>query len=106
MRSRIIKTVSMAYGATAKSNKIFLKQLFEKYSHLGERNFITYAYNASKEFYSNGNGKVQKGMNSASIKKQLSRHFNVMKSTLESKNEQRLNYKATTNKPRQRKQIG
>ena len=29
-----------------------------------------------------------------------------MKNTLESKNEQRLNYKATTNKPRQRKQVG
>ncbi|MBS1730465.1 MAG: group II intron reverse transcriptase domain-containing protein [Bacteroidetes bacterium] len=106
MRSRIIKTISMAYGATAKSDKVFLKQLFEKYSHLGERNFITYAYNASNEFYSNGSGKVQEGMKSPSIKKQLSRHFNVMKNTLESKNEQRINYKATTNKPRQRKQIG
>ena len=39
----------MAYGATAKSDKIFLQQLFEKYSHLGVRNFITYAYNASKK---------------------------------------------------------
>ena len=105
MRSRIIKTVSMAYGATGKSDKIFLKQLFEKYSHLGERNFITYAYNASKDFYSNGSGKVQKGMNSPLIKRQLSRHFSIMKNSLENKNEQRLNFKATTNKPRQRKQV-
>ena len=93
----------MAYGSTAKSDKIFLQQLFEKYSHLGQRNFISYAYNASKEFYSNGSGKMQEGMNSPSIKKQLARHFIIMKNTLESKNEQRLIFKASTNKPKERK---
>lgn len=105
MRLRINKTISMAYGGTAKSNKVFLKQIFERYSHLGERNFITYGYNASQEFYKNGKGNLKEGMNSISIKKQLSRHFVILKNTLGSKNEQRVTFKNNRNKPVTKKKL-
>ena len=98
MRARIVKTVSMAYGTSSSSDKIFLKQIFERYSHLGERNFISYAYNASKEKYQVSKGLFREGLNSPSIKKQLSRHFNIIKNTISAKNNQRINYKLNRNK--------
>jgi hypothetical protein len=105
MRLRISKTISMAYGSAGKSNKIFLQQIFERYSHLGERNFITYGYNASLEYYRNGKKILKEGMNSISIKKQLSRHFVILKKTLNNKNEQRVNFKEERNKPVQKKKL-
>ena len=105
MRARIVKTVSMAYGASTKSNKIFLQQLFNRYSHFGERNFITYAYKASLKKYENSNGETKEGMDSISIRKQVSRHFIILKNNLLKKNEQRLIYKEKRNKPVTRKQV-
>jgi len=98
MKARIVKTVSMAYSNKSVSDKIFKEQLFQRYSHLGKRNFITYAYNASKFDYSNSRGEVKEGMDSKAIKKQLSRHFDILIRTLQGKNIQRYIWKAKDKK--------
>ena len=85
----------MAYGKKGMDNKIWKKQIFERYSHLGKRNFIKYAYNASKKEYNNSNKEIRLGFNSPSIKKQLSRHFDIIIKTLEIKSNQRFNYKSS-----------
>lgn len=93
MKGRIIKTVVMAYSDNGKDDKIWKKQIFEKYTHLGNRNFLTYAYNASKELYKNSKGEKKPGMNSPTIRNQVSRHFTILKQTLSEKNNQRFLYK-------------
>lgn len=93
MKGRIIKTVVMAYSDKSLSGTIWKKQIFERYSHLGNRNFLTYAYNSSKECYKNKKGEMKIGMNSPSIRKQLSRHFTILKQTLNAKNDQRFLHK-------------
>lgn len=98
MKARIIKTISMAYSKNSKSHKVFKEQLFERYSHLGKRNFITYAYNASKPHYSNSKNEIKEGMDSPAIKKQLSRHFDLLMRTLEAKNIQRHAWKVKKGK--------
>ena len=103
MKGRIIKTVVMAYSNNGKDNKIWKKQMFERYSHLGKRNFLTYAYNASENEYSNSNKEVKKGMNSPAIKKQLSKHFDILQKTLNDKNNQRFLYKEYKGKASKRK---
>ena len=105
MKARIIKTVVMAYSQNGKDNKIWKKQIFERYSHLGNRNFLTYAYNASKEFYTNSKGEVKEGMNSPAIRKQLSRHFTIIVNILSSKNNQRFNFKEYKGKVKKRKKV-
>lgn len=105
MKARIIKTVVMAYSQNGKDNKIWKKQIFERYSHLGNRNFLTYAYNASKEFYTNSKGEVKEGMNSPAIRKQLSRHFTIIVNILNSKNNQRFNFKEYKGKVKKRKKV-
>ena len=85
MKARIVKTVSMAYN-NAKSEKIRKRQLFDRYSHLGRRNFLRYAYNASKPEYLNSKREKKEGMNSPAIRKQVSRHSNILWRTLERKN--------------------
>lgn len=93
MKARIIKTVSMAYSDSSKSDKIFKEQLFHRYTHLGKRNFLKYAYNASKTTYQNGKGDIKEGLDSKAIRKQLSRHFDHVTRTLDKKNDQRFNWK-------------
>jgi hypothetical protein len=105
MKGRIIKTVVMAYSDNGKDNKIWKRQIFERYSHLGNRNFLRYAKNASKEFYKNSKGKTKEGMNSPSIRKQLSRHFTVLVNTLSSKNNQRFSHRQSKGKAENRKKI-
>lgn len=106
MNSRIIKSVVMAYSDNGKDNKIWKKQILEKYSHLGTRNFLAYAYNASKEYYKKkSNCKMKEGMNSPSIRKQLSRHFTILVNTLSSKNNQRFLYKEHKGKAKKRKKV-
>lgn len=83
MKGRIVKTVMMANSPKKKSNKIFRQQLLHKYSHLGQRNFLTYAHNAANEFYKNSDGDVKEGMNSPSIRKQVSRHMDILEGELE-----------------------
>ncbi len=89
MKGRIIKTVCMAYSEQARGEKIFKQQLFHRYTHLGKRNFLHYAYNASKEYYRNSLGKKKFAMNSPAIKRQLSRHFDVLLYHLKKKNDNR-----------------
>lgn len=93
LKSRVVKTVSMAYSDKGKSDRIFKEQLFHRYTHLGKRNFLKYAYNSSRKTYINAKGDVKEGMDSPSIKKQLSRHFDHLIRTLNNKNNQRYNWK-------------
>jgi hypothetical protein len=79
----------MAYSKTGKSDIIFKEQMLHRYTHLGKRNFLHYAYNASKKYYINSDGVKKDGLDSAAIRKQLSRHFTVLMSTLLTKNVQR-----------------
>ena len=93
MKGRIIKTIVMAYSPNGKDNKIWKKQLFERYSHHGKRNFLTYAINASKKNYTNSKNEEKEGMNSKTIHRQISRHFTILKNILCSKNNQRFKEK-------------
>jgi RNA-directed DNA polymerase len=89
MKGRIIKTVCMAYSEQERGEKIFKQQLFHRYTHLGKRNFLHYAYNASKDYYKNSENVRKDGMNSPAIKRQLSRHFDILLYHLNKKNESR-----------------
>ncbi len=89
MKGRIVKSVMMAYSEKGKSNKIFKKQLFEKYSHFGKRNFLSYARNAASKTYTNSAGRIYEGMDSKSIRKQLSAHFNIIEREVIKTSEQR-----------------
>jgi RNA-directed DNA polymerase len=103
MTGRIVKTVMMAYGKKSKENIIKKRQILERYSHLGERNFLTYAYKASREKYTNSKGEEKTGMNSLAIRKQLSRHITILAKKLELKNNQRFESKKKKNKLTQKK---
>ncbi len=71
MKSSIRITISRAKGNKGKGQKIFVKKLHETHTHLGGQNFLTYAFRAASAM-SNGN----------SIKKQVSRHFEILKRSL------------------------
>lgn len=103
MKGRIVKTISMSYSKKSKVDKILKKQLYRRYSHLGERNFLTYALNASKEFYKNKKGEIKEGMNSKSIRKQVSKHTQILKYELQKTNSQRIGYKISKGKLRKKK---
>lgn len=83
---RLQRTVIMAYSPKAIGHQIFLKQIYERYTHLGKRNFLTYAYNASKLKYTNAKGEVLLGMNSPAIRRQLRQHLAILRSELGWKN--------------------
>jgi RNA-directed DNA polymerase len=83
---RLQRTVIMAYSPKSKSNQIFLRQIYERYTHLGERNFLTYAYNAASEFYETADHISMSGLNSYAIKKQLRNHWAILRHELGSKN--------------------
>lgn len=103
MKARIEKSVSMAYSPKGKSDKIFQRQIFERYSHLGERNFISYAKRAASEKYKNSKGEWIEGLNSPAITRQIARHIKLIETTLSKKNEQRLNFKMGRKKTVKRK---
>ncbi|MBK0403004.1 hypothetical protein I5M27_08390 [Adhaeribacter sp. BT258] len=98
MHKRILKTVYMSYSDNAHGDKIFKKQLFERYSHLGKRNFLTYAINSSKKHYTNNKGDIKEGMDSPEIKGQISRHFDILLKELKTKTNQRIRVKARKKK--------
>ncbi len=98
MKQSIRKTVAMAYSKTGKNDAIFKQKLYHKYTHLGKRNFVTYAYNAASEIYRNNRGNIKEGLNSPAIKKQLARHFNIIKKELLNKNLSRYYYKVNIKK--------
>lgn len=99
LKGRIVKTVCMAYSSSSNPDVIWRKQLLHRYSHLGKRNFVRYAYNAAKSEYLNSNGELKIGMNSPAIKKQLGRHMDILSRNLEEKNIQRFLTKFNKNKP-------
>ena len=73
VKTGVRTTVKKAYGSRSQGNRIFRKELYDKYSHLGARNFITYALRSAKI------------MDSESIRKQVSRHMEQLKVTVEAK---------------------
>lgn len=105
MKVRIVKTVSMAYSDKSKDDKIWKAQILHRYTHLGKRNFLKYAYNASKPEYENSKGDIKEGMNSPAIRKQIARHFNIFMKTLEDKNIHRYLWKSKKRKALQFKTI-
>ena len=82
MKARITKTIMMARGRNSKSIDIFKAQLYHRYTHLGRKNFLNYAYKASKKYYQNSKGVFKEGLNSPKIKAQLSKHFDILKREL------------------------
>ncbi|MGB5989289.1 MAG: antiviral reverse transcriptase Drt2 [Marinifilaceae bacterium] len=48
MSAMIRKNLKAAYGSKSIGNKVFKKKLYERYSDVGKRNFITYAERASE----------------------------------------------------------
>ncbi|QYH38375.1 hypothetical protein GYM62_06000 [Algoriphagus sp. NBT04N3] len=97
MKARIVKSVSMAYSEYSKSDTIFKQQIFSRYSHLGKRNFLSYANNASKKYYTNSAGERKEGMDSPSIKRQIASHMRILKQEIEKSSEQRAKKKGVKN---------
>jgi len=89
MRRRIFKTISMAYSDNSKAPMLFKKQVLSRYSHFGKRNFLSYARNASREFYKNKKGDRKEGMNSPAIRKQIAGHMNILQHDLDVTSTQR-----------------
>lgn len=83
---RLQRTVIMSYSPKSKDDQIFLRQIYERYTHLGGRNFLTYAYKAAKPYYEDANGNQIPGLNSPAIKKQLRNHIKVLRHELGRKN--------------------
>src|SRR5690606_30095301 len=98
MKGRIKKTMMMAYGKKTKDNHLRKRQLYERYSHFGERNFITYAQNAARATYKNSNGILKQGFNSVSIKRQLCAHFAILQKDLKESSAQFALLKGTATK--------
>jgi RNA-directed DNA polymerase len=89
LRGRITKSILMAYSKNAKADFIFKKQILEKYSHLGGRNFLKYALNASKKEYKNSKGVIRDGMDSKSVRRQISSHFTILTKEIDKTSRQR-----------------
>lgn len=105
MTRRIIKSVVMAYSPNGKDDKIWKKQIYERYTHLGNRNFLSYAYNSSKEYYTNSEDVQREGMNSPAIRKQLARHIHLLDRKLNTKNNSRFLEKESKNKAKKKKKV-
>ncbi|MFX1708817.1 reverse transcriptase domain-containing protein [Chitinophaga sp. CC14] len=97
LKARVSKTVAMAYGKKGKADQIFKEKLLHRYTHLGKRNFLKYAYNAAGCTYINAQGETKDGLCAPSIKKQVSRHMNILINVLLTKNEQRTHLKRAKN---------
>lgn len=105
MKARVLKAVNMAYSDNARGNKIFIRKILRRYSHLGTQNFISYAYNASKKEYTNSMGKTMLGLDSPAIRQQLAKHMEIMMNTIESKTTSKLISKAHKGKYLRRKKV-
>ncbi|WP_426587997.1 reverse transcriptase domain-containing protein [Mucilaginibacter sp. R-33] len=92
MKASIRNTLIKAYGKKSKSEKILIQSLLEKYSHLGDNNFIAYAKRAASPEYGTL-PHTKPGMNSPSIRKQISNHFQILMTELEKENRQRYSKK-------------
>jgi len=92
MKVGVRETVKRAYATNSKEGTVFKKNLYDRFTHLGGRNFLTYAYRAARIMN-----------NSETIKKQLSRHFENLNKTLEQKTDKHLKRLARKGKIRIRK---
>jgi len=99
-KGRIVKSVMMAYNNKSAVKKIYKKGIYEKYSHIGRRNFIQYARNAASKTYSNSRGVVREGMDSISIKKQIAAHFSIIQSEVRKTSLSRFTNKTEKNQKR------
>lgn len=97
LNNRLQRTVIMAYSPKSVSNQIFLKQIYQRYSHIGTRNFLSYAFKSAKDFYEEG-GVFKKGMNSPAIRKQVKNHFELLRAQLAEKNLKWFTYKLKKSK--------
>jgi len=93
MKASVQKTVKQAYGKNRKGNKIFKKKLYQKYTHLGSRNFIKYAHNAASATYTNSKGEIREGFNSQTIRLQVARHFDKLQRELQKRSNERASMK-------------
>ena len=100
MHRRVRKTIRMAYSGKSKfsSSIIFRKQIYERYTHYGKRNFLNYVYNASAETCTNNKGEVKEGHNSKKMKKQVSCHMEVLEKLISDKNLERYSNKISKGK--------
>jgi len=89
MKASVQKTIKQAYGNNQMGNKIFKKKLYQKYTHLGSRNFIKYAHNAAAATYINSKGEVKQGFNSETIRLQVALHFEKLQAELQKRSMER-----------------
>jgi RNA-directed DNA polymerase len=79
MKAGVRETIKRAYGANSKGQKFLKKRLYNRFTHLGGQNFLSYAYRASKIMD-----------NSETIKKQVSNHFKQLNDTIDQKTDKHL----------------
>lgn len=89
MKARVDRSVKMAYSPKGEGEKIFRFQIYERYTHFGSQNFITYAKKSAKAWYKNHEGIWREGHNSNAILKQVSRHMNILNESLNTKSMRR-----------------
>lgn len=91
MKGKVKKSVKMSYSKNAKGEKIFKKDLYMRYTHLGasKRNFFTYAYKASDEM----SGDLKDG-----ISGQVANHFIKLKAYLKIQTQKRIKLKKAKGK--------
>lgn len=106
MKARLDKTVAMAYSPKGQDGKIRKTQIIERYTHLGQRNFLSYAKKAaSKRYKSSETGEWKDGLDSPAILKQISRHIQILERSLQMKNNQRYSLKLKGGKIFKKKKI-
>ena len=93
LRRRINKSVKMAYSDNAVSDKVFTKTTYYRYSHLGKRNFVSYALRCASAHYENSIGESKEGMDSPKIRRQVSRHMQQIRTLIAYKNLKRYEQK-------------
>lgn len=79
MKAGVRETIKRAYGKNAKGKALLKKKLYNRFTHLGGQNFLTYAYRASQIMD-----------DSETIKKQVSKHFDHLNANIEEKTEKHL----------------
>lgn len=93
MKGRITKTIMMSYSSRSRKEQIMKKQIFERYSHLGKRNFLSYVQDAAKKSYTKSSGIPRQGFDSPAIRKQLAHHFKIIEQEIIKTSEQRFTQK-------------
>lgn len=104
-KRRINKSVKMAYSPRAKGDKLLSKATLWRYSHVGSRNFLSYAYKCASITYTSRSGRVKKGLASPAIKRQVSAHMRTLRKELEYKNKDRHEHVKARGRPSNFKRI-